>query len=43
MFSLREAGYCSTKITGKAGTGNGRVACIDYTQLSERAASEGLR
>ncbi|MGP0019818.1 MAG: hypothetical protein ACLPHP_14695 [Candidatus Sulfotelmatobacter sp.] len=36
---LKEAGYCSTTTTGKAGTGNGRVACLDYTQLSEHAAS----
>ena len=43
MFSLREAEYCSTTKSGKAGTGNSRVACNDYTQLSEHAASEALR
>src|SRR5436190_17048182 len=39
VFSLRKRGYCDTKITGKAGTGTGRAACFDYTQLEEFAAS----
>jgi hypothetical protein len=42
VFSLKEAGNCDTKITGKAGTGNGRAASFDYTQLRECAASEVL-
>jgi hypothetical protein len=39
MFSLRKRDGCSTKNRYR----HGRVASFDYTQLSERAASEVLR
>ncbi len=42
MFSLRKRDAALPRY-GKAGTGNGRVASHDYTQLRERAASEAVR
>jgi hypothetical protein len=42
MFSLKEAGSLQYQDNWEGRYWNGRVASLDYTQLREHAASDGL-